>query len=137
MIFLPVSGFARLLRQIERRRPRSDYAKPFHMVCQQFQVQADLSDILRLVDNERPPPADEGPELGQGLAFEILADRDILAGYQQGFRGVVSLVLSDQRRLADTSGAIQNDDSIRGDRAFEPSELCLGNIWVSHMTEFT
>ena len=94
--------------------------------------------MLRLVDDQRPAPADEGPQLRQRLALEILPHVDVLAGDEQGVRIVLPHVAADQRGLPDTPGTVDDDDASGRDRAREPGELGLPDvIHALYLNEFT
>jgi len=77
------------LREVEGRRAGGYDAQAVDVIGEQLEIQADPAHVLRLVDDQRPAPADEGPQLRRRLALEILPHVDVLAGDEQGVRIVL------------------------------------------------
>ena len=121
-------GLAGLLGEIEGRGAGCDDAQPLNVVGQQLQVQADLPHVLGLVHDQRPPPADEGSQLGQGLAFQIFAHGDVFTGHHEGIPVVLPDVTPDQGGFPHPPGAVHHHDLAGSDQTFESDQLRLGDV---------
>ena len=102
------------------------------MIGQQLEIQPDLPDMLRFVDDQRTTPADEGRQFSQRLTLQVLPDNNILPRDEQGVGIVFPDVTPDQRGFAHSSGTINHNDFTRCDQVDEPGELRLRNVNMSH-----
>ena len=102
------------------------------MIGQQLEIQSDLPDMLRFVDDQRTSPADEGRQFSQRLTLEVLPDNNILPRDEQGVGIVFPDVTLDQRGFAHSSGTVNHNDFARCDQVGEPGELRLWNVNISH-----
>ena len=82
---MPVSGSPVRCARSKDVELGGDDAQPVDVIGEQLRVQADPAHVLRLVHDERPAPADEGPQLrsatgSRGSPGRTMSSPDTLQG---------------------------------------------------------
>jgi len=124
--------FADFVRQIERGGARGEDAGMGEGIHQDFEVEADIGDALRLVNDQEFGIAEQFAErltalTGKGFAVEQFVGADV-----SGAVGGALDQVENQSGLAHLTGAIQGDDFARQEGFLQQGQEQAGNFhnWI-------
>lgn len=95
------------------------------MINDELEVEADVSDALGLVYDQKPVGADEGPQLFHGPAGEEVMNGNIFSAYQERRFLYFLEVFLNERCFARAAGAVENYDLSGADNLAEIVKLFL------------